>query len=120
MFAFVGLFIIGGVVFITEGGRPIPVTYARRVRGMKVTGGISTYLPLRVNQAGVIPIIFALSILLFPQMIATFLSHSSIGWLANGASSVVASWLTSGVRCLVLHLGRRVHIFLHRDHLRTA
>lgn len=67
------LLIIAGVVFVTEAERPIPVTYAKRVRGMKMYGGISTYLPLRVNQAGVIPIIFALSILLFPQMIANFL-----------------------------------------------
>src|SRR5882762_1376870 len=77
-FAAAALLIMAGVVFITEAERPIPVTYARRVRGMKVMGGVSTYLPLRVNQAGVIPIVFALSILLFPQMIATFLSHSSI------------------------------------------
>ena len=89
-----GMAIIAGVVFITEAERPIPVTYARRVRGMKVMGGISTYLPLRVNQAGVIPIVFALSILLFPQMIATFLSHSSISWLATGATHVVA-WLAN-------------------------
>lgn len=53
-------------------------------------GGVSTYLPLRVNQAGVIPIIFALSILLFPQMIATFLTRSSITWLSEGASSTLA------------------------------
>jgi len=86
-----GAAIIAGVVFISEAERPIPVTYARRVRGMKVMGGISTYLPLRVNQAGVMPIIFALSILLFPQMIATFLSHSSVIWLASAASSVVAA-----------------------------
>ncbi|MDR3571942.1 MAG: preprotein translocase subunit SecY [Candidatus Pacebacteria bacterium] len=81
--------ITAGVVFITEAERPIPVTYARRVRGMKVMGGVSTYLPLRVNQAGVIPIVFALSILLFPQMIATFLTHSGISWLAAGAQHVV-------------------------------
>ena len=86
--------IMAGVVFITEAERPIPVTYARRVRGNKVMGGISTYLPLRVNQAGVIPIIFALSFLLFPQMIATFLSRVSIAWLASGASTVV-SWLAN-------------------------
>jgi len=78
------------VVFITEAERPIPVTYARRVRGSRVMGGVSTYLPLRVNQAGVIPIVFALSILLFPQMIATFLSHSSTTWIASAAASVVA------------------------------
>jgi preprotein translocase subunit SecY len=95
-FLVAGAVIIAGVVFITEAERPIPVTYARRVRGSKVMGGISTYLPLRVNQAGVIPIVFALSILLFPQMIATFLSNSSIVWLASGATTVLA-WLTNQV-----------------------
>jgi preprotein translocase subunit SecY len=94
VFFVVGAIIIGGVVFITEAERPIPVTYARRVRGMKVMGGVSTYLPLRVNQAGVIPIVFALSILLFPQMIATFLSHSSVTAIASAASTVVA-WLAN-------------------------
>jgi preprotein translocase subunit SecY len=91
LFAGAGLIIMAGVVFITEAERPIPVTYARRVRGMKVMGGVSTYLPLRVNQAGVIPIVFALSLLLFPQMIATFLSHSSVGWLAGAGSAVVGA-----------------------------
>ena len=89
-FAAVALVIVAGVVYVTEAERPIPVTYARRVRGAKVLGGISTYLPLRVNQAGVMPIIFALSILLFPQMIATFLSKSSIALVASGASWVVS------------------------------
>ena len=96
-----GVVIMAGVVFITEAERPIPVTYARRVRGNKVLGGISTYLPLRVNQAGVMPIIFALSFLLFPQMIATFLSNVSIPWLAAGASAVVAAlanqWVYGGL-----------------------
>ena len=67
--------IVFAVVLVTEAERPIPITYAKRVRGMKVYGGVSTYLPLRINQAGVIPIVFALSILLFPQMIFGFLSH---------------------------------------------
>lgn len=69
--------VIWGVVVITEAERPIPITYAKQVRGNKVYGGVSTYLPLRVNQAGVIPIIFALSILLFPQMIVRFLANVS-------------------------------------------
>ena len=89
-FAAAALFIMAGVVFITEAERPIPVTYARRVRGNSVMGGVSTYLPLRVNQAGVIPIVFALSILLFPQMIATFLSHNHIVWVATSAQKIVA------------------------------
>ena len=75
VFAVVGVLILAGIVLVTEAERPIPVTYAKRVRGMKMYGGGSTYLPLRVNQAGVIPIIFALSILLFPQMIGTFLAR---------------------------------------------
>jgi preprotein translocase subunit SecY len=74
-FMVAGIIIIAGIVLVTEAERPIPVTYAKRVRGAKMYGGGSTYLPLRVNQAGVIPIIFALSILLFPQMIGTFLAR---------------------------------------------
>jgi preprotein translocase subunit SecY len=73
MFLVAAIGIIYAVVFITEAERPIPVTYAKRIRGNRVYGGISTYLPLRLNQAGVIPIIFALSILLFPQMILNFI-----------------------------------------------
>ncbi len=88
-FAAAAVAITAGVVYITEAERPVPVTYARRVRGSKVLGGISTYLPLRVNQAGVIPIIFALSLLLFPQMIATFVARSGIPYLASGAEAVV-------------------------------
>src|SRR3989339_1666694 len=76
LFAAAGILVIAGVVIVTEAERPIPVTYAKRVRGMKMYGGGSTYLPLRVNQAGVIPIIFALSILLFPQMFGNFLANS--------------------------------------------
>jgi preprotein translocase subunit SecY len=70
VFAIVAVLVIAGVVFINEGERKIPVAYAKRVRGMKMYGGASSYLPLKVNQAGVIPIIFAISILLFPQFIA--------------------------------------------------
>jgi len=73
----VSFFIIAGVVLVNEGRRNIPVSYAKRVRGTKIYGGVSTYLPLNVNPAGVIPIIFAMSILLFPGMIANFLTGSS-------------------------------------------
>ena len=77
--------VILGVVWINEAERPIPVTYAKRIRGNKVYGGVSTYLPLRVNQAGVIPIIFALSILLFPQMIFKFLEQVNNGMVVSVA-----------------------------------
>lgn len=72
-----GIVVIYAVVFITEAERPIPVTYAKQVRGGKMYGGASTYLPLRLNQAGVIPIIFALSILLLPQMLFNILSYAN-------------------------------------------
>ncbi|PIR87076.1 MAG: preprotein translocase subunit SecY [Candidatus Harrisonbacteria bacterium CG10_big_fil_rev_8_21_14_0_10_49_15] len=70
VFALLAVVIIAGVVFVSEGERKVPVTYAKRVRGNKVYGGATSYLPLKVNQAGVIPIIFAISILLFPQFVA--------------------------------------------------
>jgi len=77
VFLAVGVLIIAGVVIMTEAERPIPVTYAKQVRGDHIAGGTQTYLPLRVNQAGVIPIIFALSILMFPQLIGNALSGMS-------------------------------------------
>lgn len=86
------LVIVAAVVVVTEAERPVPVTYAKRVRGTKFFGGTSTYLPLRLNQAGVIPIIFALSFLLLPQMFAAFFQTSHIGWLAS-LSTDILGWL---------------------------
>lgn len=79
---------IAAVVVVTEGQRNIPVAYAKRIRGNRMYGGTSTHLPLRVNQAGVIPIIFAMSIMLFPGMISKFLAASSNVTVANIANSV--------------------------------
>ena len=87
-FVLVALAVIVGVIYISEAQRNIPINYARRVRGMKVYGGVSTYLPMRVNNAGVIPIIFALSILLFPSMIANFLAGTSIPVISRVATTV--------------------------------
>jgi len=95
VFLVVALLVIASIVLVTEAERPIPVTYAKRVRGMKMYGGGSTYLPLRVNQAGVIPIIFALSILLFPQMIGTFLSRFSNEFIAKISDFLVSFTQTS-------------------------
>ncbi len=72
-FLAVAIVVIAGVVVVTEGQRMIPVSYAKQVRGNRQLGGSSTHLPLRVNQAGVIPIIFALSIMIFPGVVANFL-----------------------------------------------
>lgn len=76
IFLVLGLITIGGVVLINEAERRIPISYAKRVRGIKVYGGANTYLPLKINQAGVIPIIFAISILLFPGLLAQLLGLS--------------------------------------------
>ena len=92
-FVIVALVVIVGVVYISEAQRNIPINYARRVRGMKMYGGVSTYLPMRVNNAGVIPIIFALSLLLFPGMVANFFAGSSIPVISR-----VAAFFTSFVQ----------------------
>ena len=89
-FAVVALLVVVGVIWISEAQRNIPVHYARRVRGARQYGGVSTYLPMRVNNAGVIPIIFALSILLFPGMIANLFATSSIVIVAKIATFVTA------------------------------
>ncbi|TSC74383.1 MAG: preprotein translocase subunit SecY [Parcubacteria group bacterium Gr01-1014_44] len=83
--ALVALAVIAGVVYLTEAQRNIPINYAKRVRGFKMYGGVSTYLPMRVNNAGVMPIIFALSILLFPGMIANFFVASNISAISKVA-----------------------------------
>ncbi|MBI4692137.1 MAG: preprotein translocase subunit SecY [Candidatus Terrybacteria bacterium] len=99
-FAFLAaaVLIIAGVIMITEAERPIPVSYAKQVRGMRMYGGMSTHLPLRVNQAGVIPIIFAISILLFPQMIANLLAN-----IQNSAAQSLAKFLSIFATNLWIH-----------------
>ncbi len=87
---------MAGVIVMTEAERQVPVTYAKRVRGGKMYGGVSTHLPLRVNQAGVIPIIFALSILLFPQLIGNFLAGlAGHPWLVS-IGEFMRVYLTQG------------------------
>ena len=68
--AVIALVVVAAIIYMTEGQRRIPVQYAKRVVGRKVYGGQSTYLPLRINMAGVIPVIFASSVLLFPVTLA--------------------------------------------------
>jgi preprotein translocase subunit SecY len=90
MMPFVCLAVIAAVVFIQEGQRRIPVQYAKRVVGQRMTGGGSTYLPLRVNMAGVIPVIFAASIMAFP---ATLGQISSAPWARDVSAAFQAqSW----------------------------
>jgi preprotein translocase subunit SecY len=89
-FVVITLITVVGVVIINEGQRNIPVQYARQIRGNRTFGGTSTHLPLRVNMAGVIPIIFAISVVLFPSMIAQFLIHARTPWIAAAANATIS------------------------------
>lgn len=89
-FIVLGILVIAGVVVITEGQRNIPVSYAKRVRGMRMYGGVATHLPLRVNQAGVIPIIFAISIILFPGLIGSFLAGVSNNYVQRASLFLIS------------------------------
>jgi len=87
-FVVIALITVVGVVIINEGQRNIPVQYARQIRGTHSFGGSSSHL--RVNMAGVIPIIFAISVVLFPSMIAQFLIHAKTAWIANAAAGTIS------------------------------
>ncbi|MCC2592221.1 preprotein translocase subunit SecY [Tessaracoccus sp. OS52] len=79
----IGLLVMLGIVFMEQGQRRIPVQYAKRMVGQRLVGGSTTYIPLKVNQAGVIPVIFASSILYLPVLFSTFRPESAVGqWLA--------------------------------------
>jgi preprotein translocase subunit SecY len=88
-FLAIGLITIVGVVLVNEGQRRIPVHHAKRVRSGRVYGGNTTHIPLKVNSAGMIPLIFAVSIMVFPGMVASFLQNSNSAGVRD-----VAGWLT--------------------------
>lgn len=83
LFAIIAIAMIAVVVAVTQGQRRIPIQYAKRVVGRKMYGGHSTFLPLKVNQAGVIPIIFASSVLMFPVTLAQFIDSDMIRSIAD-------------------------------------
>lgn len=90
-FAAIALIVIGGIVFINEAVRRVSVQYAKRIRGSRMYGGQTTHLPLRVNQAGVIPIIFAISLVLLPSMLGGFLQavpNQTVSNIAGTASRI--------------------------------
>ncbi len=105
MFAIVAIVTIAGVVLVTEAQRNIPISYAKRIRGNKMFGGVSSHLPLRVNQAGVIPIIFAISIMLFPTMIANFLmqvKNQTVVGIATFVNQLFQNQLFYGIFYFIL------------------
>lgn len=89
MFGLAAIATVVGVVYINEGQRNIPINYAKQIRGNKTYGGSSTHLPLRVNMAGVIPIIFAISLVLFPSMIAQFFLSAKAVWIKELAEFTI-------------------------------
>lgn len=91
VFLTMSILVIAGIAFVNEATRKIDISYAKRVRGSKLYGGGSTYLPLRVNQAGVIPIIFAVSLVLMPSMLGRFLQTLSSVSLSSLGQTLV-SW----------------------------
>ena len=88
--AIISVLVIAAIIFIQEGQRRIPVQYAKRVRGTRMYSGGSTHIPLRVNSAGVIPIIFAISILLLPSQIAQYFTSSETTWIKDLSTAVVS------------------------------
>lgn len=88
LYVLITLVVIYSIVFITEGQRNIPISYSKKSRGALVNTQIDTYLPLKVNQAGVMPIIFAVSLVLFPQVIANLLLQSNIPQVVSIASNI--------------------------------
>ncbi|GAA3538086.1 preprotein translocase subunit SecY [Amycolatopsis ultiminotia] len=97
-----GLVIIASVIFVEQGQRRIPVQYAKRMIGRRMYGGTSTYLPIKVNQAGVIPVIFASSLLYLPQLISQLIGdpNSNSGW-------------QSFIQNYIVNQGSWVHILLY-------
>jgi len=93
------------IVYMTEGQRNIPVSYAKRIRGNRMYGGTATHLPLRINQAGVIPIIFAMSLMLFPGMIANFLvnvSNQTVAGIARVIGNIFQNQWFYGIIYFIL------------------
>ena len=97
IFAIMGIAVIASIVIINEATRQITVYYAKRVRGNKMYGGQSTHLPLRLNQAGVIPIIFAVSLVLIPSLVANYLVVSSNAILHNIGTTITVWFNPSGL-----------------------
>jgi preprotein translocase subunit SecY len=102
-FAILAIVSVAVIIYIQEGQRRIPIQYASRVRGRRMYQGGQTFLPLRVNQAGVIPIIFAISILLFPQQIASYFTGAEVEIVASAARAIVSFFNPQSIIYVVLY-----------------
>lgn len=96
VFVALAVLVIASIVFVNEAIRKIPIYYAKRIRGNRIYQGASNYLPLKLNQAGVIPIIFAVSFVLFPQLVGNFLQYSGNAMIAGVARFLITAFNPSG------------------------
>ncbi|MFH1928928.1 MAG: preprotein translocase subunit SecY [Chloroflexota bacterium] len=103
LFGAITIVTVVGIVFVQEGQRRIPVQYAKRVRGTKMYGGQRVEIPLPVNSAGMIPLIFAVSILLFPGMVASYFVYAETQWIANIANIIVRVFDSNGIFYWVMY-----------------
>ena len=99
----IGVAMVSAIIYINEGQRRIMVQYAKRIRGNRVFGGTSTYIPLRVNSSGMIPLIFAMSIMLIPGTVATYFTAAEPGIVRSVAEFVVSIFSSNGVIYWVLY-----------------
>jgi preprotein translocase subunit SecY len=94
---------VASIIFINEGQRRIMVQYAKRIRGNRVFGGTTTYIPLKVNSSGMIPLIFAMSIMLIPGTIATYFTAAETEWVKSTAQFIARVFSSTGVVYWVLY-----------------
>ena len=101
-FVIIALAVIVGVIWITTGERRIPVQYAKRIVGRRMMGGTSTFIPLKVNMAGVIPVIFAASVMLIPPTIAQFLPGGQTSWFARSFGPTSVAYIIGEALLIIL------------------
>ena len=112
----IGLILVAAVIFIEQAQRRIPVQYARRMVGRKMFGGSSTYIPLKVNQAGIIPVIFATSLLYLPAMAVQFNPDQRVT-RAAGIGQVPRRRRPPALHGGLLPADHLLHVLLRLDHL---
>ncbi len=116
---FIAVGVVASVVFVQEGQRRIPIQYAKRVIGRRMTQGGQTYLPLRVNMAGVIPVIFAASVMAIPPTVGQLIGHNKPGSFGTSVYTFFApgSWHYVVGECIFIS---PVHVLLHRGHVQPG
>src|SRR5206468_8180824 len=103
LFVILAIVAVAVIIYIQEGQRRIPIQYASRVRGRRMYQGGQTFLPLRVNLAGVIPNIFAISILAFPGQLASYFTGSEVGWVKSIANGIVTVFNPRTIPYVILY-----------------